>query len=252
MNTRYAHGARLPGPAGRRVTADGGAAGRGRPADPGARGPDRGGPHLQGRDGGPGRPRACEELRAVDRRAAGRGARPDAPARRPRGRARVGARPGLRPGRARGDGRGRRARRRAPALRERGRAPVRAAPGPLAAAVADRLRWRWTTAPPRWSGACTTRWPTARPACASPAGCCGTRCPAGEPLPHQPHTAAGHAADEAAPPGPPGRLPAARVRALGRPVAVRRAHRHAAPDRLRLRVAAASCTTPARSWPARP
>ena len=74
--------------------------------------------------------------------------------------------------------------------------------------------------------------------------------PAGEPLPdHHPHTRRRPRRRRAAPAGPPGRLPAARVRALGRPVPVRRAHRPEAADRLRLGVAARSCTTRAARWP---
>ena len=74
--------------------------------------------------------------------------------------------------------------------------------------------------------------------------------PTAEPPPHQADTPAGDAADERAPPGPPGRLPAARVRPLGGAVALRRAHRPAAPGRVRLGVAARAARRGARSWPA--
>ena len=136
VNTQYAHGADFLAQQGRRERRRGPAGGR-RPDDPGPGGPDRGGPHLQGGHGGPGRPR-CARAARVDRGAAGRGARADPAPRRTGGRARVGARSRLRPVRARGRRRGRRARGPGRAAR-RGGAPVRAAPGPRPAPVADRL-----------------------------------------------------------------------------------------------------------------
>ena len=96
--------------------------------------------------------------------------------------------------------------------------------------------WRSTTAPPRWSGACTTRWRTGRPACASLARCCGTPCRRPSRCLTSP-TPPPDRGGRAAAPGPPGRVPAAGVRPLGGPVAVRWADRHAPPDRVRVGVA---------------